>query len=137
MPESPVLETSIPTLQYLCAILGINSPSKDQIDFRRVTTCKPITQENYTTKFANNIIPESFDYTFPGNVYFTSKRGASDRYTDIPNQNITLVTSHYEEISTSRRKLRYYAFLYYVGSCSHHISRYSRLSFSSLCNLNW
>ncbi|KAL7621859.1 hypothetical protein AAE478_007359 [Parahypoxylon ruwenzoriense] len=35
--------------------LGLNSASKDQINIRKITTCAPITQENYTTivKYTN------------------------------------------------------------------------------------
>lgn len=32
------------------AVLGLNSSPKDQMDFRKITTCAPITQENYTTR---------------------------------------------------------------------------------------
>ncbi|KAI3327333.1 hypothetical protein HD806DRAFT_550854 [Xylariaceae sp. AK1471] len=59
-------------------MLGINSPVKDQVDFRKVTTCAPITQENYTIKFTNNTLPAPLSYVVPGDEYIAYTYGAAN-----------------------------------------------------------
>lgn len=39
------------------SILGMNFPAKDQFEFRRVTTCAPITQDGYTATGNSTTIP--------------------------------------------------------------------------------
>lgn len=54
-------------------ILGVNSPVKDQIEFRKMTTCAPITHENYTRSVnVTGELPgdEFIAYTYSSDIHF-------------------------------------------------------------------
>jgi hypothetical protein len=86
-------------------ILGINSPPQDQIDLRRVTTCAPITQANYTITFTSDTFPPSLGYILPGDKYIAYTYGAAEG--GFLGTNITVGASLYVANATASRSLRY------------------------------
>lgn len=67
-------------------ILGINSAPEDEVNLRKVTTCAPINQDNYTTRVASDASTATMVAHCPGDevvmsVYGPSRRQLGDNYT--------------------------------------------------------
>ncbi|KAI2627693.1 hypothetical protein GGR54DRAFT_590050 [Hypoxylon sp. NC1633] len=88
-------------------ILGINSPLQDQIDLRKITTCAPITQDNYTMKLTNATVLASFGYYNPNDEYVAYTYGSSQ---DPGNTNVTTVSSTMVANMTFTRTLGTYTY---------------------------
>ncbi|KAI1769869.1 hypothetical protein F4818DRAFT_311894 [Hypoxylon cercidicola] len=83
-------------------ILGINSPLQDQVDFRKITTCAPITQENCTMKLTNSTILAEFDYYDPDDEYVAYTYGS---FETSGTSNVTTISSAHIANITSARTL--------------------------------